>query len=164
MSPSRAIDVQNGAAWRSRTVSIVRKCRCRAFKIYLSIGAVAVGRSNEVAQPREHYQSERVHFNGRASDGAGFCGINGSFFGLFHRHIGVKVGRLGSCRRRSVPRRDETVPSCQVVPRNRCSMPGVSSAACGARTGHARTPSSTTSRPSSLSSRLTASATVSERC
>jgi len=34
-----------------------------------------------------------------------------------------------------------------------CSMPGVSTAACGARTGHAHTPSSTTSRPSSLSAR-----------
>jgi L-fuconolactonase len=36
-----------------------------------------------------------------------------------------------------------------------CSMPGVSSAVCGARTGRAHTPSSTTSRVSSLSSRLT---------
>jgi predicted TIM-barrel fold metal-dependent hydrolase len=36
-----------------------------------------------------------------------------------------------------------------------CSMPGVSTAACGARTGRAHSPSSTTSRPSSLSSRLT---------
>ena len=45
-----------------------------------------------------------------------------------------------------------------------CSMLGVSSAAYGARTGHAHTRSSTTSRPSSRSLRLTGSATVSERC
>jgi L-fuconolactonase len=37
-----------------------------------------------------------------------------------------------------------------------CSMPGVSSAACGARTGRAPSRSSTTSRPSSRSSRPTA--------
>ena len=45
-----------------------------------------------------------------------------------------------------------------------CSMPGVSTAACGAPTGRAHSPWSTTNRPSSPSSRLTAWATASGRC
>ena len=51
---------------------------------------------------------------------------------------------------------DEMVVAMDKVGVDGATMPGVSSAACGARTGHAHTPSSTTSKPSNPSSRLTA--------
>ena len=90
------IDVRNGATWRSRTVSIVRKCRCRAFKFHFV--NLAVGLSNEVCGLATRALREEIRkasefsradmffvFNGRAGDRARFWGINGSFFGLFHR-------------------------------------------------------------------------------
>ena len=59
-------------------------------------------------------------------------------------------------------RRLHAVPASRIPSRTSgtrspaCSMPGVSTAACGARTGRAPSQSSTTSRPSSPSSRPTA--------
>jgi L-fuconolactonase len=58
----------------------------------------------------------------------------------------IKVSGACTLSREPYPFPDIWDPLARVL-----SMPGGSTAACGARTGHAHMPSSTTSRPSSLS-------------